>query len=119
MEHNKELTPLAQKLRKGMTKEEKRLWYDYLKAYPTPFRRQVTYGRYIMDFYCPKANLAIELDGFCHRTTEQAKKDKERTDFLNEGGIQVIRFSNKEIWQRFERVCAEIDTTVKKRIQGL
>ncbi len=119
MEHNKSLTSLAQKLRKEMTKEEKRLWYDFLKAHTAQFRRQVTCGNYILDFYCPKAKLAIELDGFGHRTAENAKKDRERTAFLNADGIHVMRFPNRDIWQKFDRVCNEIDYMVKCRLAEL
>ena len=63
MEHNQKLTPRAQQLRKNMTKEERKLWYEYLRDYPHQFRRQVAFGNYILDFYCAAAKLAIELDG--------------------------------------------------------
>ena len=75
MQHNKKLTPLAQTLRKEMTKEEKQLWSQFLRDYPIQFKRQVTCGNYIMDFYCPKAKLAIELDGSYHRISEIAKNE--------------------------------------------
>ena len=68
--HNKENVLFAKELRKNMTKEEKHLWYDYLKPYRQTFgiafTRQKVYGNYILDFYCPKAKLAIELDGSQH-----------------------------------------------------
>ena len=63
MKHNGKLTPRAQNLRKNMTKEECRLWYEYLRTYPHQFRRQVAFGNYILDFYCAAAKLAVELDG--------------------------------------------------------
>ena len=116
MQHNKQLTHLAQKLRKEMTKEEKQLWYQFLKNYPIQFKRQVTCGQYILDFYCPKAKLAIELDGSYHTYSEVAENDKIRTDYLNSIGIHVMRFPNRDIWQDFERVCKQIDYTVNKRI---
>ena len=116
MQHNKQLTHLAQKLRKEMTKEEKQLWYQFLKNYPIQFKRQVTCGRYILDFYCPKAMLAIELDGSYHKYSEVAENDKVRTDYLNSMGIHVMRFPNRDIWQDFDRVCKQIDYTVNKRI---
>jgi very-short-patch-repair endonuclease len=53
-----------------MTKEERRLWYEYLKNYPKQFRRQVTCDRYILDFYCAAAKLAVELDGSQHYDPE-------------------------------------------------
>ena len=116
MQHNKQLTHLAQKLRKEMTKEEKQLWYQFLKNYPMQFKRQVTCGQYILDFYCPKAKLAIELDGSYHTYSEVAENDKVRTDYLNSMGIHVMRFPNRDIWQDFGRVCKQIDYTVNKRI---
>ena len=64
MKHNSQLTSRAQQLRRDMTKEERKLWYGYLSKYPHRFRRQVTCGHFILDFYCAAAKLAIELDGF-------------------------------------------------------
>ena len=119
MEHNKKLTPLAQKLRKEMTKEEKQLWYQFLKMYSIQFKRQVTCGQYILDFYCPSAKLAVELDGKHHYIDERAEKDKIRTEYLNSVGIYVMRFSNKDIWKSFNRVCMQIDYIVKQRINGI
>ena len=66
MYHNKKNTSNAQNLRKNMTKEERKLWYEYLSKYPYRFRRQVTCGNYILDFYCAAAKLAVELDGSQH-----------------------------------------------------
>ena len=68
--HNKNIVSLARELRKNMTKEEKHLWYDFLRTYPIKFMRQKIIGRYIADFYCAKANLVIELDGSRHYETE-------------------------------------------------
>ncbi len=116
MKHNKALTHLAQKLRKEMTKEEKQLWYQFLRNYPIQFKRQVTCGQYILDFYCPRAKVAIELDGSYHTYSDTAENDKKRTDYLNSVGIYVARFPNRDIWQDFERVCKQIDYTVSKRV---
>ena len=119
MKHNKSLTTLAQKLRKEMTKEEKQLWYQFLKHYPIQFKRQVTCGEYIMDFYCPSAKLAIELDGYYHSLTEKSEADKIRTDYLNNLGILVMRFPNRDIWKDFDSVCNQIDFLVQKRYSEL
>ena len=119
MQHNKKLTPLAQTLRREMTKEEKQLWYQFLRDYPIQFKRQVTCGNYIMDFYCPKAKLAIELDGSYHRISEIAENDKTRTDHLNSVGIYVIRFPNRDIWQKFDNVCRQIDFWVQERTSSV
>ena len=64
--HNSKIVPFAKELRKNMTKEERHLWYDFLKTYPVRFLRQKVLGRYIADFYCAKANVVIELDGSQH-----------------------------------------------------
>ena len=115
MEHNQKLTPLAQKLRKEMTKEEKQLWYQYLRTYPFQFRRQVTCGRYILDFYCARARLAIELDGSQHYNPEKMQADRERTQYLNAMGIYVLRVPNNAIWKNLPGVCRQIDQIVEER----
>ena len=115
MQHNKKLTKFAQKLRKEMTKEEKQLWYHYLRNYPIQFRRQVTCGQYILDFYCAKARLAVELDGSQHFEPDKAEKDQNRTEFLETQGIYVLRIPNNAIWQNLDGVCDQIDIEVKRR----
>ena len=117
MRHNKSLTSIAQKLRREMTKEEKQLWYRFLKNYPIQFKRQVTCGQYVLDFYCPKARLVIELDGSYHYYTQTADNDKTRTEYLNSLGIHVMRFSNKDVWQDLDRICNQIDFAVKKFVE--
>jgi len=116
MKHNKKLTSLAQGLRKQMTKEEKQLWYQYLREYPVQFRRQVTCGQYILDFYCAKAKLAIELDGSQHYEPESAKEDTIRTQYLESLGIMVLRFPNNAIWDNLRGVCEQIDLSVNDRL---
>ena len=116
MRHNKKLTSFAQKLRKEMTKEERHLWYQYLRNYPYQFRRQVTCGKYILDFYCAKARLAIELDGSQHYDPPNALKDEERTHDLAKMGIYVLRIPNNEIWKNLGGVCDMIDMLVQQRI---
>ena len=73
-QNNSKLTRNAQTLRKNMTKEERHLWYDYLRSYPIRFQRQKVLGKYIADFYCAEAKLVIELDGSQHYTDENTKK---------------------------------------------
>ena len=99
-----------------MTKEEKQLWYQYLKIYPIQFRRQVTCGQYILDFYCAKAKLAIELDGSQHYEPVAEEKDRKRTAYLNSLGIFVLRIPNNAVWENLKGVCEEIDLWVKQRI---
>ena len=119
MEHNPKLTGRAQTLRKNMTKEERRLWYEYLRQYPYRFRRQVTFGNYILDFYCAAAKLAIELDGSQHYETEGQKYDAVRDLWLESNGIQVLRFSNTDVLQNLSGVCQKIDLIVNDRISKL
>ena len=112
--NNKKLTPNAQTLRKNMTKEEKHLWYDYLSTYPIKFYRQKVIDKYIVDFYCAKAKLVIELDGSMHYEEEGIKYDNERTQILEEHGLTVVRIPNFEITTNFEGVCIYIDELVKQ-----
>ncbi len=113
--HNKELTPLAKQLRREMTKEERHLWYDFLRTYPVRFSRQKVLGKYIVDFYSAKAKLVIELDGSQHYETDRVEKDAERTAFLNGYGLQVIRIPNHEVNENFEGVCVYIDAEVRRQ----
>ena len=100
-----------------MTKEERRLWYEYLHDYPYRFRRQVTVGKYILDFYCATAKLAVELDGSQHCEPAQLLYDEQRTAYLDSIGIYVLRFSNLDVLQNLPGVCQSIDMTVKNRVK--
>ncbi len=91
-----------------MTKEERKLWYDCLKKLPTTFNRQKVFGKYILDFYCASAKIAIELDGSQHFEEEGQTKDKERDRYLNERGITVLRYSNRDVNFHFQEVCEDI-----------
>ena len=116
MERNKKLTPFSQSLRKNQTKEEALLWYNFLRSYPFPFRRQYVIGDYIVDFYCHKAKLAVELDGAQHYEKGYTEKDTVRTMYLNEQGVSVLRFSNLDVLRNFNGVCEKIDLYIKERI---
>ena len=115
--HNKELVSNAIALRKNMTKEEKHLWYDFLRSYPIRFSRQKVLGRYIADFYCAKAKLVIELDGCEHNTKDAKKYDDDRTAFLEQYGLTVIRIPNANINNDFHNVCNYIDGVVKQSLR--
>jgi len=115
MQHNSKLTSRAQILRKNMTKEERRLWYEYLRDYPFRFRRQVTFGNYILDFYCAAAKLAVELDGSQHCEPSELLYDERRTEYLNSIGIYVLRFSNLDVLRNLRGVCQQIDLIVSER----
>ena len=118
MKHNCDLTPLAQRLRREMTKEERKLWYDYLNTYPLRFRRQVAFGSYILDFYCSSVKLAIELDGSQHFSLDGMAYDENRSAFLAKSGIRVIRFSNVDVTRNFRGVTEQIDQVVRERTVG-
>ena len=119
MERNEKLKSRAQTLRKNMTKEEARLWYQFLCRYPDRFRRQYVIGNYIADFYCHKARLIIELDGSQHYEPNQQDKDKCRTAYFESLNLKVIRFSNLDVLGRFQEVCEVIDMEVKNRTTPL
>ena len=114
-QNNSKLTPNAKKLRNNMTKEERHLWYDYLKSLPVTVHRQKILGNYIVDFYCHGAKLAVELDGSQHYEPIESEKDRVRTAYLESQGVAVLRFSNLDVLRRFEDVCAVIDRTAKLR----
>ena len=105
---NNNLLHHARQLRKEMTKEERHLWYDFLRPYPVKFYRQKIVGSYILDFYCEKAKLAIELDGSQHYEPQVQEYDRVRTEYLQHLGIRVLRFSNQDINQNFRGVCEAI-----------
>ncbi len=112
---NNELLEKARELRKNMTEEEKKLWYEFLKDYPFRFRRQEIIGNYIIDFYCKKAKIAIEVDGAQHYEPEAAEYDRKRTEYLESIGIEVVRILNGQINKDFENVCQYIKNSIRKK----
>ena len=106
--NNPSLTQFSQNLRSNMTKEEKHLWYDFLKNLPQTFNRQKVMGNYILDFYCAEAKIAIELDGSQHYEQDAKKKDTIRDEFLSVQGIRVLRYTNLEVNSNFDGVCLDI-----------
>ena len=117
--HNPTLSKNAKNLRKNMTKEERHLWYDFLRNYPIRFLRQKVIDDYIVDFYCHEARLIIELDGSHHYEDNEIEKDTLRTEFLEQYGLKVIRISNLDINKNFEGVCMFIDNQVKQSLSQL
>jgi len=109
LQRKKNLTPVARGLRQDMTPQERRLWYEFLRNHPLKFYRQRVIDSFIVDFYCSKANLIVELDGSQHDTIEGRAHDGERTAILETLGLQVIRFSNFEVDNHFEDVCRKIN----------
>ena len=115
--HNPKLTENAKGLRKNMTKEEKHLWYDFLKGYPVRFLRQKIIDDYIADFYCHRARLVIELDGSQHYTKDGLLKDKIRTEHIEKRDLTVLRIPNGEINHNFEGICRFIDEFVQESLR--
>ena len=105
---NEKLTPNAKTLRKNMTKEERHLWYDFLKGLSVTVNRQKVIGDYIVDFYCASAKLVIELDGSQHFEETNKEQDRIRDEYLSSLGIKVLRYSNLDVNKNFEGVCSDI-----------
>ena len=117
--YNKKMAHVAQSLRKRMTKEERHLWYDFLRLYFVKFYRQRVISNYIVDFYCPTAKLVVELDGSQHFEDINIREDIRRTEELKKFGLFVLRISNNEVNNNFVGVCEYIDLVVKARIDSL
>ena len=116
MKHEKKNDVYAKELRKNMTPWERKLWYRFLKDYPIRFQRQKCIDNYIVDFYCFRAKLVIELDGGGHYDSEKQRKDEIRTRILEDYGLKVLRFCNLDIDKNFYGVCTVIDHEVKNRV---
>ena len=110
------IKPYAQELRTKMTKQERHLWYDFLKSYPVQFRRQKQFGYYIVDFYCAEGKIVVELDGSQHYDPEGKQYDQSRDAYLRSLGLTVVRFSNLDVNERFESVCLAIDKAVHEKL---
>jgi very-short-patch-repair endonuclease len=106
--YNPKLIPRANDLRRNMTPAERKLWQGLLKDYPLKFGRQKVIDNFIVDFFCAKLNLVIEIDGGIHNQPENVASDQERTNILESYNLKVIRIRNEEIENDFDRVCAEI-----------
>lgn len=106
--YNPQLVARAKELRKNMTVAEKKLWYEYLRTFPHRVHRQRPIHQYIVDFYCPKLKLVIEVDGDSHFTLEAQEYDQKRTEILQGYGLKVVRFTNEEIMSNLAGVCTVI-----------
>lgn len=109
LKYRKYLKSYSRELRKNMTETEKLLWSQIrcrqLKGYQ--FYRQKPISNFIVDFYCPKARLVIELDGGQHYHGEHKARDNRRDIFLNELGLKVLRFSDRDV---FEDLASVLET---------
>lgn len=110
LKYNNRLKGYSQQLRKDMTDAEKTLWFEIrgkqLKGYQ--FYRQKPIGNFIVDFYCPKKKLVIELDGGQHYSEEGKARDSRRDKYLEGDGLRVLRFSDRDVFENLEGVLESI-----------
>ena len=106
--HNARLTHNAQALRRNMTKEERHLWYDFLKQLPISIKRQKIFDHYIVDFYIPAYKIIIELDGSQHFEESGLNADSKRDSFFHGIGFRVLRYANSDVNRNFDNVCQDI-----------
>lgn len=106
--YNKNLVKNAQMLRKNMTKEERTLWYKFLKRLPLTVRRQHNIENYIVDFYIAERKTVIEIDGGQHKLPENEKADLIRDTRLSAWGITVLRYTNRQVNDNFNAVAEDI-----------
>ena len=94
------------KLRNNLSEAERIIWYRLKnkQIHGYKFRRQYGVGKYVVDFYCPKAQLVIEIDGDSHYNESAAKYDIKRQEYLESLGLRVIRFTNMEVYKSLEGV---------------
>jgi very-short-patch-repair endonuclease len=110
--YNPNLLDRAKELRKNLTPAESKLWHGYLRNFKYRVLRQRPIDHFIVDFYCHSLKLVIEIDGDSHFTETAQAADLERTQILESYGIKVIRFTNQEVLQDFERVCLKIESEI-------
>jgi very-short-patch-repair endonuclease len=115
--NDQNLKPLRQILRRNQTDAERKLWNAIRnrQLLGLKFIRQYSVGNYILDFYCSEKRLAIELDGGQHADEENKKADDERTAYLNQQDIKVIRFWNNDVLQNIEGVGESIISELTRR----
>ncbi|HHT9120402.1 MAG TPA: endonuclease domain-containing protein [Candidatus Hypogeohydataceae bacterium YC41] len=108
--YNKRLKGCSRELRTNMTDAERLLWSKVRRKQPDgyQFYRQKIIGNYIVDFYCPQANLIIEVDGGQHYSDEGKRKDTLRDDYMASLGLKVLRFSDKEVLENLKGVIEKI-----------
>ena len=113
---NGDMLPRARELRREMTPQERKLWYQFLRRYPVKIYKQRIIESFIADFYCSRAQLVIELDRAQHTTEQGLLYDRERSSIFSQYGLDVLRFSNYEVDLQFEAVCEKIHQTIPSRL---
>ena len=107
--YNPKLKQRARELRKNMTQAEQKIWKEFLRYFKFRVYRQKPIHNYIVDFYCPKLKLVIEIDGEYHTEEEIKYYDINRTHVFNSMELSVLRFKNKDVIENFSVVCKEIE----------
>ena len=107
----------ARRLHREMTPHERKLWYLFFRKCPVKIYKQRIIGRFIVDFYCASTKLVIEVDGSGHYESQGMVYDAERSAFLSALGLEILRFSNRDIDRDFRGVCEQIDMTIQNRLQ--
>jgi len=113
--YNPKLNDRARELRKNMTLAEKKIWKEYLRNHTYTFQRQKVLNHYIVDFYCSKLQLVLEIDGDSHFTEDALKYDRIRSEILKGYGIITLRFTNKEIFENINGVILKIEEFIAKK----
>jgi very-short-patch-repair endonuclease len=110
------MTPKARQLRQTPTEAEKILWKALRRNQlgGVSFRRQHPIGRYVLDFYCPSAGLAIEVDGGQHAAGQQKEIDLRRDQWLAANGVRMLRFWNNEVLSNLQGVLQTIIMDLEK-----
>ena len=116
---NTDLKERARELRNHMTPQETLLWNTCLKRLPVQVYRQYIIENYIVDFFCRKAKLVIEVDGIQHYSMEGIKYDERRSSRIEKYGILVLRFSNLDIDHNLKNVGQYIDNIIRERMERL
>jgi very-short-patch-repair endonuclease len=108
--YNTKLKRYSQELRKNMTDAERLLWSKLRRKQLRDFQfyRQRSIGNYIVDFYCPKAKLIIEVDGGQHYNEESNRRDKVREDYLKKLGMRILRVPDTEVFKNLEGVIEKV-----------
>ncbi len=108
----------SRKLRNQPTPAEKIFW-NSLRKIPlyesVAFNRQKSIGNYIVDFYCHRFQLVVEIDGDSHGQPLTQTRDIERTEFLESQGLTVLRFTNREVEENIEAVIAQVEEFIKAK----
>ena len=110
----------ARRLRAEATPEEQAVWRVLRRKqmHGARFHRQRPINQYIVDFYCPKARLVVEIDGVQHFEPDHLEADRLRTEVLESLGLKVLRFSNRDVRTKLLEVSEEIHRVVERRLDS-